>query len=318
MLLVAGRRATARSGATTSHHDNLRSATRGVSDAQDMATHPHERHNLCMTNEESDALRRRRQEAFEAVQSHIGLAALHRWQEWGIVVRAFSVNERELLSLIHAPSRDGELAIELIQNVRPTDTADTYFAEMYRLLHNYLASVKTLVDHSRNLKGEYDNSPFSHEYERRVKALGNEPVVGFVQSLRNVILHQRLPVVSIQVSVDTPNSKPEFSLNFVTESLLKIDRFSKTTREYVRSHGSEQWPVKTPVQQYSKLINELCDWTATQFQTEHGDDMSDYQRAVAELQGLTPPGPTDEELRQMLAKDDADAANTQKETRNGE
>jgi len=59
--------------------------------------------------------------------------------------------------------------------------------EIVCLLHNYLASAKTLIDHTRILVEElYKNTDFWAEYEARKKeTFIDSPLAQFVQNLRN-------------------------------------------------------------------------------------------------------------------------------------
>lgn len=242
------------------------------------------------SNEQLDFERRFR-EASARLEGHPGRAAIGRWRQWSIVVRTFRVNQQQLVQHIAAPAGDEKLAVELMQNVRPPHVADAYIGELYRLLHNYVASVKTLVDHSRNLLDHYENSSFRRAYQLRVQALSREPVVVFVQDLRNVLLHQRLPGVVTQIRWESADSDHEFSLDFESDGLLKIERFTKRAREYIESQGQPQWPVQRPVEHYGRLIDELCDWTGAQFQGVHGNDIDDYRSAIEAYEDVVGPRP---------------------------
>jgi len=67
--------------------------------------------------------------------------------------------------------------------------------EVIRLLHNYVAGAKTLVDHTRNLINKYySDSPFLKEYKAEVeKRFVTNPLAGFVEDLRNYTLYYQQP-----------------------------------------------------------------------------------------------------------------------------
>lgn len=227
---------------------------------------------------------------FDELQSHPGIVALRKWREWAIVASAMRRNESDLLSFVDLPSREPELAIELIQNVRPPEISERYFGEMYRLLHNYLASMKTLVDHSRALVSGYGASAFQPEYEARVVSIGQMPVARFVQDLRNVLLHEQLPPIETRVSWTSATSEQEFGLFFIGAELLSCGRFGAGARSYI-DEQPPSFPVVAPIREYGQLVHELADWLAAQFQTVHGDDMAAYQRKAREWHNRTgPPG----------------------------
>ena len=62
-------------------------------------------------------------------------------------------------------------------------------------LHNFLAAVKSLVDHTRVMvqQGYSEASPFRDSYEKRKDATFLSPRSQFVQKLRDYTLHRRLP-----------------------------------------------------------------------------------------------------------------------------
>src|SRR5687768_1473513 len=61
-----------------------------------------------------------------------------------------------------------------------------------RQFHNYLASAKTLVDHTRRLVEDvYKNTEFLEEYEvKKREQFAGKPLINFVQKLRNYTLHR--------------------------------------------------------------------------------------------------------------------------------
>lgn len=71
--------------------------------------------------------------------------------------------------------------------------------EIARLLHNYVAAVKSLVEHTRNaIREKYANTRFFAEYQDRItRDFANDPLIQFVQDLRNYMLRKNLHAASL-------------------------------------------------------------------------------------------------------------------------
>ena len=226
----------------------------------------------------------------ELAGSHPGRIAHLRWQEWHTIRWAAIVNEQQLLAHTARPGEDKDLALELIQNVRNDRVRQLYFAELYRLLHNYLASVKALVDHSRRLVDGYtgiDGSTFVDEYRSQTGQLAGNPVVAFVHDLRNVLTHQRLPGLGVTVSIPDPQADPGRVLAdifFIRDELLQQDRMGAKAKVYLRAQA-EQFPLPEPVAEYASSVGQVTEWLSSQFDRLHGRQLAEYNEVVEHLRG---------------------------------
>ncbi|MEV5962744.1 hypothetical protein AB0L70_13335 [Kribbella sp. NPDC051952] len=174
-------------------------------------------------------------ELTERAEAHPGRTAAQRWAMWRTVVDIYDANERELLKTLAPADLSAEKAMDLIRSVGPQrrDRPD-YFIEVYRLLHNYLASVKTLVDHSRVLMQGYpESSPIRTEYEARAAAVGQISSVKFIQELRNVVLHAELPELISTVRWDAGDDKAHHILALDREALLAKGGWAKQARLFI-------------------------------------------------------------------------------------
>ena len=111
-------------------------------------------------------------------------------------------NLRELDKLIEGPEQDWHLALNLVSNTGSHDAEqEAYFNEFDRLLHNVVAAIGTLIDHTRVVARRYEGTPFYDEYTRRVQQVGALPAARFVKDLRNYMLHRSLPAPYNQVTL---------------------------------------------------------------------------------------------------------------------
>ncbi len=121
---------------------------------------------------------------------------------FGRSVRLLEANAEELRRAVHYLTEDPRSL--LLQAVDAKEERDRWLNEAGRLLHNVLAAVKTLVDHTNALhKALYPSGEQFQDYTDRKRTLGQVPLVRFVQELRNLHLHWKLPNI---VYVDRPGS----------------------------------------------------------------------------------------------------------------
>lgn len=230
-------------------------------------------------SDEWDKIERLRRRAVD----HPGRHAFVQWSAWRTVVDILTLNHRDLVAHLNEPNEKLDAALEVIRNVGPRKDPD-YSTEFYRLLHNYLASVKTLVDHSRNLSKRYPNkTDFLREYQDRVRRISEIPVARFVQELRNVVLHAQLPHIVSTVTFDAEGG-PVHELTVDRAALLQASDWSAPARQYVQSQP-EQFVLRTAIDAYMTEAMTLSAWIDPQFRVLHGSEYEDYERLLDEMRG---------------------------------
>lgn len=225
---------------------------------------------------------------------HPGRIAFQRWSRLGSVARMVDSNLNELLSLLDVAEQNEDLQMALVSDGADPEKQDAVYNELYRLLHNYLAAVKTMVDHSRNHVRRYKGSAFQQQYQRRVNAIATEGVAVFVQDLRNVVLHHELPVVGTKFTF-RPDQEIQVSMTLPPDALLATsDRWTAPARKYIAAQG-ENLSLRKCVGEYATLTNSLTTWLRDQFLVLHGDQLAEYNALVSESLALLPlelrPGP---------------------------
>lgn len=109
--------------------------------------------------------------------------------------------------------------------------------ELVRLFHNYLASAKTLVDHTRVLINDsYKGSAFMNEYSYKVHTtFVEQPMPGFIEGLRNYALHYQMPAATANVQASRENLEEGFTVT--QRFILKKETFLKWS----------SWPPKAKI-----------------------------------------------------------------------
>ena len=106
--------------------------------------------------------------------------------------------------------------------------------EFVRRLHNYLAAAKTLVDHTRAFRSRHvSDAAFDAECDDRVKQLLDDPVIKFLQDLRNPVLHSCLPRVELTITDTAPDDQLRTQLTLSVKELLTMHDWSVAARRYI-------------------------------------------------------------------------------------
>lgn len=183
---------------------------------------------------------------------------------WHVIKRAVDVNGQLLRQQIAIATSDLEFTARLRSDIA---ALDEFYGELYRLLHNYAASVKSLVDHSRDTAEKHFDHECFAEYQARVMAIRDDPACRFVQDLRNVLLHDQLPRLNVSYgwrrSRLGPRGMAQVYVEFDREQLLSIRRFTSGARSYIESKSTE-FDVLEPIDEYAELIHDLNDWFANE------------------------------------------------------
>jgi hypothetical protein len=202
---------------------------------------------------------------------HPGWIAQQRWEALRRTVDIHWRNLAELEHLIRAPTKDLELALELMQNERPPVVRERYWAALDQRLHNALASAFTLVDHARRLVRHYPRTAFAAEFEERKAAIKNDNRAAFIGRLRNYRVHYSEPPLAHQVT---------FGADIVVTVQLQANVLRKWGREnweapaweYLQQVG-DYVDLGALVAWYRTATLELYQWLFAQFDEMHGDDV---------------------------------------------
>lgn len=159
--------------------------------------------------------------------------------------------------------------------------------EAARLLHNYLASAYTLLEHTRrHIERLYADLPFEHEYEKEKEdQLTNCPVVRFVTELRRYNTHHRLPLVGGELSIDVdklPESRVVRSRVCldVKDLLTRGRKWSRPSREYLASAGN--WLlVGKLAEEYMRVISPFYLWLRSREREIHKNALRRHKQRIA-------------------------------------
>lgn len=198
----------------------------------------------------------------------------------------FQTNYQELDKLLKAYSTNYDLVISLM-DVKNRQGQDAYYKEVTRLLHNFLSSVKSLVDHTRVFcEMEYKENDFLAIYRAKVQEeFASKPLVKFVQDLRNYALHKKLPIAGSQFNFSVHSGTSHY-ITLDINDLRDWDKWSAKSKEYIAGlKGTTN--LKDIVDDYFQTTVSFYSWfgdsQAEIHQKELGELSVMQQRHQAEL-----------------------------------
>ena len=131
------------------------------------------------------------------IKSHPGKPIFNATQVYGVSLNFLFGNCHQLRQLIRLLEDPKDTA--KIMGIRRRAHLQNLFDETNRHFHNFLTSITTLVDHTRNLmKRDFVKKDHHQEYQIKVKAVFTaDPLAQFLQDLRNYITHYAIPHIGL-------------------------------------------------------------------------------------------------------------------------
>ena len=200
--------------------------------------------------------------------------------------RLFHGNAREFVAFFGRFDADPSARVELWA-LKNRKEFDAFLDEVDRLLHNYLAAVTTLRDHTRSLWQQHPpaDPALIAEYATRVRdAFAESPLVQFVQGLRNYSTHSQLPVSRGRLFwAAEAGDHPTVELS--KSELLEWDRWNAAAKEFLDS-AAEQIDLRIVVSEYTAVVDQFNEWFTCAFVSGHRrafDDLNARQKHFNEL-----------------------------------
>jgi hypothetical protein len=139
------------------------------------------------------------------------------------------------------------------------DELDAYQHNVIRLLHNFLASAKTLVGHMRIIVREVfrDNQVFLAEYQSRIdQEFTTNLLVQVVHKLRNYILHKGIQAFCTAQFKFNP---PDFLFLMNIAEIINWSKWTQSEREYLKAFGTEI-RIDNIVIPYAETVTRFHQW----------------------------------------------------------
>lgn len=171
--------------------------------------------------------------------------------------------------------------------------------EITRLLHNLVASAKTLVEHTRNLiKDWYADTEFLEEYQLEIdKRFKGNPIAGFIEDLRNYAMHFQLPptipLYEVKNDPDTKEQTTTQTILLEKQHLLQWSKWTDKGKLYLND-AEDRIKLVEVIDQYSQDVQDFHSWMRNRLIEIHSDELKwleemsqRVQEALKKFRGAT-------------------------------
>ncbi|MFN7852360.1 MAG: hypothetical protein HEP80_10025 [Dolichospermum sp. UKL201] len=171
---------------------------------------------------------------------------------------------------------------ELIQYLdyahKQSENQEALIDETSRLLHNFLASAGSLVEHTRVIiRKLYSNHEFKDVYQKKLQEdLGNNHERNLIQNLRNYTLHEKLPILDLQNSF---SDNLLFSIQIDVKTLKESEYWKpwEDSEDYLNKL-EDSTKLEDLVKKYYELIINFYTWLTEKQHNIHKADIEKLQK----------------------------------------
>ena len=228
-----------------------------------------------------------RSDPVELVRSSRGLEHVNRSHQRTFSLNIFRMNAQELIEITRRVSDPNE-GLRLLSQANREAGTQTH-REVTRRVHNFVAASLTLVEHTRIFMREhYGNTPLLDRYQAKVDAeFADDPLVRFVQDLRNFMLHNGLPHSEMFLNFHSNEALPgggglTTGIRIRTAQLSTWSRWSDPARAFIEVSG-EFVDIRNFAEAYTHKILLLHDWLQGELDQFHLTDLDDLRKLQASL-----------------------------------
>jgi hypothetical protein len=229
------------------------------------------------TDEAVDRLRRE-------LHNSSGMAFVRRMRIRSSCLRMFTLNAYRLedafqtidakrLQLLHDDSGDISRQCNLVI---------TY------LLHNFVASAKTIVDHTRIfIASFYSGTSVESSYKEKIaEDVAPDKVCRFVHDLRNYMLHCGMPHMSVWSSLDM-HSEARSGVYLYLRNLREWNGWTSRSKEFLSEHPEDTVDPDDIARSYCRKIIGFHVWLDQCLTQHHKDDLTRLDNLRGRLKALS-------------------------------
>ncbi len=206
----------------------------------------------------------------------------------------FNQNYSQLRNLLLV-EKDTEQALKLWDG-KNQDAHDAYRLEATRLFHNFVVSVKSLIDHSRILYNDLykENNKFP-DYQKEITTRFIEnPFAQFVEDLRDYSLHFKLPPIFSEITYKSDPPRMECGTRLDIRALENGFNWSSPAKKYleeqkIKIKSSSQigdnmsLNLLVLIEEYYSIVVDFHKWLLTRQNEIHSEE---FGRLGAKTQTL--------------------------------
>jgi len=234
-----------------------------------------------MADEHRKALHEERLRLIKAWENHSGTAFINELERLDASYFIFCRNYEEFASKLREYESDYTL-------VGDSERERFRFAmrETYRFLHNYLASIYSLKEHTVRFIDE-ECPGLKTEYVSEVITLESNGCVSFAKQFRNFLQHRMLPIASMtlhleRIEIGKPDMKSDVSVWISAKELLEWDKWNMSSKGYLQSLG-DKIKLSTLFDQGHRLRMEFYIKVRAKSFEAHREEITESQKIMEQI-----------------------------------
>jgi len=228
------------------------------------------------------------------IKNSDGNQFIQRIREFSVSTSIFGKNFLELKNHIQA-ELEPEYYLKL-QNSKFSQQREHGQLETVRLMHNFLASAFSLVEHTRNYyRKNYDDglAKFSGYQSEVDDKFTTNPLANFVKCFRQYMQHFQPSFISYQSNLTEELEKLKPKILLTRTNILLFSNWNSKAKEYIEELDGDL-DILSVFTEYHSLINGFYLW----FITEQGKIHKDEVVALLELEEKL----KEHRLREMISE----------------
>ncbi|HSH66310.1 MAG TPA: hypothetical protein VLB84_11050 [Bacteroidia bacterium] len=202
-------------------------------------------------------------------------------------IKVFTGNFRQLQELLEF--HNDPIKSQELHTVINRELLYEFHNEIARLLHNYVASAFSLIDHTRiHYNKLYKSDGKFPDYESEVKKIFiDDPLANFIKDLRRFVQHYKLPEISSNTVFKT--NPPEFkrTLKLKKEDLMKFDWNSKST--LFLNQNNDDIDLLLLINKYYEKVSGFYKWFTDRQNEIHQEDIVVVENKKDEIRKIAIP-----------------------------
>lgn len=221
-------------------------------------------------------------ELMDTIQSAPGQLVLNEIRSLSWSTYTFEENFQELLGALKSVEDPANAPLMFMRN---RSLLAELQREVARLLHNFVASVQSLIDHTRiSARSLYaDARPHLAEYQRRIDSTFKEdPLSQFVRGLRQYSLHYRLPFIGWVMSFSNPSQTANQAFFLNTSVLQEFDGWPGPAKKFLADAG-DRIDLIDVLSRYRDSVKDFYIWFEDDVRDLHSEAIQQVRRYEEEL-----------------------------------
>lgn len=203
-------------------------------------------------------------------------------QGFSASIYIFDKNYQDLSRLVNYLAADPKA--DTLFLLRNRDRLMLAMRDVIRLIHNFVASAISLIDHTRRLYRKlYEGTGKFDDYQSKVSSeFARDPLSQFVKCLRKYCQHYKAPNIAVTTSWNRGDERPTRTFNLLKDDLATFDGWSATARRHLNSID-EKVNIFEIAEEYRRKVIGFYRWFQDRQEEIHADELKCFKEKEGEL-----------------------------------